>query len=100
MATYFLRDKFNQTIVDCEVSKKDVHCAINISNYTKFYTSLYDEDEAIALGFRDDIDEISEIRGWWWEREEDDPKWKSIDEFVDSVFSDTAEHWQLNYVKD
>ncbi len=100
MATYFLRNKSNLTIVDCEVSKSDLSCAINITNYTKYYTSLYKEDKDQALNFRDDIDSISEIRGWWWEREEDDPKWKSINEFIDSVFKSYAEKWDLIYVTD
>ena len=57
--TLFLRTQKNKTIVDIEVSKNDVRCAIDIENYSKFLLENLDKKEQIINDFSIRSHEIS-----------------------------------------
>jgi hypothetical protein len=50
--------------------------------------------------FINDISELDQIRGWWWEMAMDSGDYKSIDDFVKEKFMTVAKKYDLNYVTD
>ena len=97
---HFIRNGENRTIIECEVTPKDLSASVDILYYTEHYRSLYGKDVAEAVYFMDSMSELSGIRSWWWEGEEDSGKWNSIDEFVKDKFYRFAVIFELNYSQD
>jgi hypothetical protein len=95
---HFLRNRRNQTIIECEVSTDDLSSATNIENYSMMLIDLHNKD--LHYPFINDISQLDEIRGWWWEMAEDSGKYKSIDDFVKEKFMEVAKKYDLNYVTD
>lgn len=64
----FLRNKNNQTIFEADIYVSDdvveLHSTVDIENYSKLLTSNLDRENEIIRTF----DELSELRGWMWER--------------------------------
>jgi len=95
---HFLRNKINQTIIECEVYKDDLSAATNIENYSMMLIDLHNND--LRYPFINDISELDQIRGWWWEMAMDSGDYKSIDDFVKEKFMVVAKKYDLNYVTD
>lgn len=95
---HFLRNKINHTIIECEVYKDDLSAATNIENYSMMLIDLHNKD--LHNPFINDISELDQIRGWWWEMAEDSGDYKSIDDFVKEKFIAVAKKYDLNYVTD
>lgn len=93
---HFLRNKHNKTIVDLEASKEDVHCSIDIKNYTMYLI----ENILIVQWpeFASDIDELAEIRGEWWETKH--PEDKTPDDLAKRRCKEIGEKWGLIYITD
>ena len=107
---YFIRDKRNNTIIECSVSKDDLRANVDIRNYTMQLFEYVDEDtkkgipyldlKSKALAFATSISELSEIRGWWWEGEKDFGDWDSIENFVGVQFTNVSVDMGLFLVTD
>lgn len=97
---HFLRNKNNRTIIECEVGNADLHSSIDVEVYTKEFIIHYTNSNSMANDFMSDISNLDEIRGWWWEKEQDSGDWKSIDDFVKTKFIEVAKKWELNYITD
>jgi hypothetical protein len=95
---HFLRNQRNQTIIECEVYNDDLSTGTNIGNYSMMLIDLHNKD--LHYPFINDISQLDEIRGWWWERVKDSGKYKSIDDFVKEKFIEVAKKYDLNYVTD
>jgi hypothetical protein len=95
---HFLRNQRNQTIIECEVYNDDLSAGTNIENYSMMLIDLHNKD--LHYPFINDISELDEIRGWWWEMANDSGKYKSIDDFVKEKFMEVAQKHNLNYVTD
>jgi hypothetical protein len=97
---HYLRTSNNRTIIECEVTKEDLSCSVNILEYSRMLLNLNEANKGYAKSFLNDIDSLSDIRGLWWEREQDFGDWKSTDEFVKSQFNEVAKRWGLSYITD
>ena len=95
---HFLRNKINHTIIECEVYKDDLSSGTNIENFSMMLIDLHDKD--LHYPFINDISELDQIRGWWWEMAMDSGDYKSIDDFVKEKFMEVAQKHNLNYVTD
>lgn len=95
---HFLRNQKNQTIVECEVYGNDLSAGTDIENYSVMLIDLHNGD--LHYPFINDISQLDEIRGWWWEMAKDSGKYKSIDDFVKEKFIEVAQKHNLNYVTD
>ena len=92
---HFLRNKENRTIIECQVSKEDLSSAVDITEYSYMLLSIDDKKNFFMW-----MTQLAEIRGWWWESEEDSNQWKSIDDFVGNKFKYVASIYDLIYVTD
>ena len=63
---HFIRNAENRTIIECEVTSKDLSASVDILYYTEHYRSLYEKDISSAVLFMDKMCDISNIRSWWW----------------------------------
>lgn len=95
---HFLRNQRNQTIVECEVYGNDLSAGTDIENYSVMLIDLHNRD--LHYPFINDISQLDQIRGWWWEMAKDSGKYKSIDYFVKEKFIEVAQKHNLNYVTD
>ena len=96
--TLFLRNG-RQTIVDIELSKQDLHCAIDIRNYSEFLLNNLDHKDEIVESFA----EISELRGWFWEvymEMTNNPSQQDCKEKVKGFLIALADKYSLNYSED
>lgn len=97
---HFLRNKSNRTIVECEVSGGDLHCSADILEYSTEFLQNYTKSNHEGSEFAISIYNLCEIRGAWWEGENESGNWASIDKFVMARFIEAAERWGLYYVTD
>ncbi len=97
---YFLRNEQNRTIIECSVYNDDLSSSVDILEYTKKLLEIYTQSNFNANEFANDISELSEIRGAWFEKEMEFGNSKSIDDFVKKTFIKVAEKWNLRYVTD
>ena len=105
---HYLRSDNNRTIIECEVTKNDLSASVDIEQYSKILldyiaTGLQTNNtkyNVILTNFKEQIHNLNEIRGWWFEKEEDNDDWKSIDEFVATQFALVATEFNLKYVTD
>lgn len=95
---HFLRNTNNRTIIECDVYKEDLHTSVDVKNYSMVLIDMHNHDRHYP--FINDIDNLSEIRGLWWEREMDFGNWESIDKFVEAQYTEVAERYGLIYVTD
>jgi hypothetical protein len=95
---HFLRDTFNKTFIECSVYNNDLSSAMYVQNYSENLIDLYKKD--MHESFIKDINDLYEIRGWWWEQAKDSGKYKSIDDFVKEKFIHIAQKYGFNYVTD
>jgi len=96
---HFVRTKNNDTIADIEVVKhtNDLHSAIDILAYTEV---LLDIDQSKVGQFSTDFQNLSEIKGEWFETNHGHT---SMDEFVRDKCQEIVNRWSdlgLVYVTD
>jgi len=95
--TYYLRDKNNKTLVDIEATFQqdgpDLSVVVVINNYSEFLLASKNQQQVI-----NDFDEISELRGLWFEREFGN--WPDINEFIKDYLHKFAEKYDLIVVTD
>lgn len=106
----FLRDQNNDTILDveCYVTSEEgsskyveLHSAVCVAPYSKFLLANPDKQDAIISHF----DELSELRGWLWERffmggVNDPDKYDVVIENLRELLRAVAEEYGLSYVED
>lgn len=95
---HFLRNDKNRTIIECSVYNGDLSAATNIEEYSKILIDLHNKD--LHYPFIKVMSDLDEIRGWWWEQEEDSGNYESIDKFVEEKFLEVAKKYNFNYVTD
>ena len=96
---HFLRDKNNDTLIECEVYDRDLSAVVYLYNYSYYLLESIDTSVDIdaRYDFIADLHYLSEIRGKYWE---DEPGVQTPEEFVTEEFTRVAEKWNLNYVTD
>lgn len=92
---HFLRDKNNNTLIECEVTSDDLSAAVYLANYTVHLIRKIKKSDYID--FIGNFEYLNEIRGKFWE---DEPGVQNMEEFVGEEFSKAAKRWDLNYVTD
>ena len=95
---HYLRNQRNQTIIECEVYNDDLSTVTNIENYSMMLIDLHNKD--LHYPFINDISQLDEIRGLWWEIAEGSGKYKSINDFVKEKFIEVSQKYNFNYVTD
>lgn len=93
--THYLRNKSNDTIVDLEDAKDDVHCVVSVREYSRALLNLPEGDRSDFIA---DFDALQEIRGEWFEVEE--RSGIPLREFVERRMKYVAIRWNLAYVTD
>lgn len=106
----YLRNKRNKDIVEIELNVKtdegtkfvECSCAIDITGYSKLLLSTPEQNQKILI---QEFDDLSEIRGWMWERYF--AVKKNTESEYDGVLSDVrdwlkklADKYELNVVED
>jgi len=95
---HFLRNKGNETIIECSVYKNDLSSAVELVSYSNMLIELHNKD--LHYPFLKDMSELDDIRGWWWEMAKDSGDYKSIDDFVKEKYMTVAKKHNLNYITD
>jgi hypothetical protein len=98
--THYLRTSENKTIIECDVNGDDLSTCIHVWNYSSILLDLSESNRSYARSFAREFDDLSEIRGLWWEREKEFGDWNSVDEFIKSKFHQVSKIWGLNYITD
>lgn len=91
--TYYIRTKEGNNLFDAEVSKDDLHNAIDILVFSEMLLKF---NKLIQLEFMNDCADLYEIRGTYWELNKN----KNINDFVNVVFNSFAKKWNLFVVTD
>jgi hypothetical protein len=94
---HFLRNLQNDTIIECSVYSNDLRSSVDIETYSYH---LLKQTELQKRQFIEDINNLSQLRGAWWERYEDSNQYKSIDAFVKEQYKIVADRWDLLYITD
>lgn len=97
---HYLRTSGGRTIIECETSERDLSSSVNVQEYSRMLLNLSEANKGYAKSFLQEISDLDEMRGQWWEMEEDSGKWKSIDDFVSHQFKEVSSNWGLTYVTD
>ena len=92
---HFIRDKHNNTIVDCETLPDDLHVFIDIWNYSAFLLAAEGDKTELVQ----DFDDISDLRGMWFESGAKD-KYNEPWEFAREILKEYADKYGLWYVED
>lgn len=92
---HFIRTKENKTLLECEVTKEDLHCSVGLEEYSNYLLNTEDKQKFIQQ-----ISELYELRSLWWEVHEDSGKFKSKDDFVKYHFLKVVKEFDLSYVTD
>lgn len=105
--TLFLRDGFNNTLLDMEVFRKDnyvdISSSVDINNYSGFLL-MADEDKREEI--IEYFDFLSEIRGWLWEsyfmcvRENTIKEYDNVLDEVRKILDEIGERLGLHRVED
>lgn len=97
---HFIRNSKNQTLIECEVYNNDLHSAVDIKVFGPMLLDLQILNHEEINDFINDVGNLDEIRGWWWEKEEWAGGYNSVDDFVKEKYDDFAKKWNLNYITD
>jgi hypothetical protein len=103
--TLFLRNKDNQTIVDIEIyannnDHPELKSVVVIESYSKLLLSLHRNQQYDCV---DDFQEISELRGWLWERymvQRPNSSYMDVVKKLRPYLKDIAGKYNLMYVED
>ncbi len=90
---HYLRDRSNNTLVDIDATKDDIHCVVVIETYSKFLLSLPEGDRE---QFIFDMGDVQEIRGHYFESGYEGPP----DDLARGCLTSLTEKWGLWYVTD
>lgn len=94
---HFIRNSTNRTIIECQVSKDDLSASVNIKEFVNYLNDLHKWDRD---SFTEDIHDLNEIRGWWWEYAKTVARYASIDDFVAEKFKEVVETHNENKEED
>lgn len=101
--TLFLRNKDNRTIVDIELNFNtdtgDLHSHVVIDTYSKLLIENIDNHKQVIYDFQ----EISELRGWFWEvymESADQPNFADCKAKVKGFLMTLADRYDLYYTED
>ena len=102
---HFLRDEGNNTIIDIsaypnEGDNQDISCSIDVVKFTKKLLSL---DEKDRMEFANNMDQLLEIRGFWFECNSIDKTivpFKSTDDLAADWCKHYGKKWNLSYIID
>lgn len=90
---HYLRDGSNDTLVDIDATKDDIHCVVVIETYSKFLLSLSEDGRK---QFILDMGNVQEIRGHYFES-----GYKgSPDDLARNWLTRLTRLWGLGYVTD
>jgi len=96
--TLFLRNSKNETIVDIEVSDKDLSSVVVIETYSKLLLSQKNKEQVIK-----DFSEIDELKGWYFEvflETNPNPTKENLIKILKIMLTEVAEKYNLSYVED
>lgn len=109
--TLFIRNGFNDTLVDCEVFIddniiEDISIAVDINQFYN-YICRFEVPGQLANSFTRELDRLQELRGEWFEVQIDQG-WNSIYDFakarlqeaIERFSSDATKETDLGYVED
>jgi hypothetical protein len=91
--THFLRNKHNETIVDIEATKDDIHCVVDLMTYTYHIPTI---GKTKRHEFIQDMSAMQEIRGLYFETQHG----LTPDKLAIMKCKEMAKKWQLGYVVD
>lgn len=98
--THYLRNNNNDTIIEVDTSSNDLRATVNVLVYSKKLLDFYMEHGPVtASRFACRIDDLSEIRGMWFERVESE-RVVTMEEFVEQMMLSTAKSFDCHYVID
>lgn len=98
--THYLRNDNNDTIIEVDTSSNDLSAAVNVLVYSKKLLDFYMALGPVTAGrFACRIDDLSEIRGMWFERVEPE-RVVTMEEFVEQMMLSTAKSFDCYYVTD
>ncbi len=95
--THYLRCENNETLVDCDAGKDDLHCSVIIGVYSHFLLDHLDKKDEVIY----DFSLIQELRGIWFEHYNMRKQYDfNIDKFIAAEFKLIAKKYDLYYVTD
>lgn len=105
---HFLRTKNNKNIVETEVYGviEDLRISSNIyaEGYGRALIKLYDRDDvSVAIDFMHDINELNNLRGYYFETLIHDPNVTTkidVEKIFRSKYESIADRYDLKYVTD
>jgi hypothetical protein len=98
-----LRNSEDNTVIEVSVNNGDLSARVNVKTYSFELLKLVRDSASTEYDCNDfilGISSLSEIRGWWWEKEKDFGSWSSMEEFVGFVMKEYAKKLNMNYVRD
>lgn len=106
----YLRNKRNKDIVEIELNVKtdegtkfvECSCVIDITGYSKLLLSTPEQNQKILI---QEFDDLSEIRGWMWERyfavkKNTESEYDGVLTEVRGWLKQLADKYELNVVED
>jgi len=98
--TYFLRNEDGETIIEVDMRKDDLSAAVNVLVFAKELLRRHEASGSVTAGrFACAIDDLSEIRGMWFERIQPE-NIMTIEEFAEDMVRGTAKLTGCYYVQD
>lgn len=103
--THYLRDEDGENLIEAECYNGDVSTAVYVANYSativeKTINCDSKEKEQELYDFIGWMENMSEIRGLWFENHIDSGAYKDIENMVGSLFKTMARKHDLQYVTD
>lgn len=111
--TLFVRNEQNKTIVDIEIFKEkdgdyeyiEISSSVMIREYTDELMTMVGNENDRVEQFIDDIEFLSELRGWLWEvyfngQKSDVSKYNEVVSKVKEMLNDITERHNLLWVQD
>jgi hypothetical protein len=97
---HFLRNNKNRTIIECETTKNDLSCAVDLELYSKMLLEYANDDKQLLRPevLIEDFSRLYDLRRIWFENDPEENE--SIDDFVKQEFEGVALLWDLCYVTD
>jgi len=98
---HYLRNEKNGNVIEVSTNGDDLSSNVYIHTFSMELRELIKEgDEGRVDNFVDGIEWLSEIRGWWFEKESLAGNWDDIDAFVEVKMRDYGNQLCLFYVSD
>jgi hypothetical protein len=110
MTHYIITKIDNKTLIECETVIKDTYpdlsASVNIKLFSYYLIGILESIKNSSIEysmfedkFINDVYELSEIRGLWWEKAINN--YNNIDDFVKDLFNEFVKNWDyFKYVTD